>query len=230
MSFYRRKNFSNPKKRENIWVINFTDFMALMLTFFVLLYSMSSPNQGQLARIARGLGAGAGEGDYGGSAWNRGAAATAVLTTLKIPPGQNIDYLEAIVTQNLKSGMVLNADIRKEDGALIVALRGGDIFQSGPGGQTEISPQGHKALARLSTVLQALKNRIGVRVDKTVSWQDALQKAALAAADLRASGYAKPMSVMTAVRSGGAAEEVRFIVFPDDAAARPQTQNSLRIE
>lgn len=34
-----------------LWLITFTDIMALMLTFFVLLYSMSSPNESEWARI-----------------------------------------------------------------------------------------------------------------------------------------------------------------------------------
>ncbi|MFP4387114.1 MAG: flagellar motor protein MotB, partial [Alphaproteobacteria bacterium] len=50
-----RKNEDDERSRVPLWLITFTDVMALMLTFFVLLYSMSSPQEEKWKEMTRGL-------------------------------------------------------------------------------------------------------------------------------------------------------------------------------
>ena len=50
-----RKSENDDSARAPLWLITFTDVMALMLTFFVLLYSMSSPQEEKWEEMSKGL-------------------------------------------------------------------------------------------------------------------------------------------------------------------------------
>jgi len=82
-----------------IWLISFTDVIALMLTFFVLLYSMTSPDPEKWDRkIGMTPQASA---NFSGARNFAGQDEGVNLSRLSYNPGENLDYLEAVLEEVL---------------------------------------------------------------------------------------------------------------------------------
>lgn len=88
----------------SIWLVSFTDVIALMLTFFVLLYAMSDPVK-QKWEYKMGMTI-EGTAEYSGGAGNAGTNEGANINRIDYRSAQNLDYVEAIFRELLKNAGV----------------------------------------------------------------------------------------------------------------------------
>ncbi len=139
------------------WLLTFTDLAALMLTFFVLLFSMStikdedwqnlvdalSPQLASLQEVTVAL-----------------PTADKAADEVERLPGTDLDYLAAVLKEQMAANDVLGgARVRREAESLVISVPGDLLF---PPGAIELGETGDKAVFALSGVLRNLRNVIEV--------------------------------------------------------------------
>lgn len=140
------------------WLVTFTDIIALMLTFFVLMYSMSEPREKEWERIAQGFSAELKR--YNTPQWNRGDHESINIQTIDFSSAQNLDYLASV----LKDAMVRDKNLQMleiypQDDHLIVSVPEHVLFEKQ---KLQISEQGRLVLSSLAMVLNRIRNRIEI--------------------------------------------------------------------
>ena len=185
-----------PAKKGNsmAWMVTFTDLVSLMLTFFVLLFSMSSIKVDQWETVIDSL-----TQTLNPSRLQSVAAATAQYNISTIFRKRAIDlgYLNAIVSEGMKKDPILNrAQVVLRDEQLLMALPGDLLFQPGSANMTE---RAREALFNLGGVLRNIGNQIAVNghTDRdqpgeqnyTSNWELSVARAASVANAIRRSGY-----------------------------------------
>ena len=175
-------------------MITFTDLVALLLAFFVLLFSMSSvrPDSWRVAidSLSRTL----------NPTRVDKAVPSAVpfnIGTTFPKRGSDLDYLATVLNEALREDALLSSTriIRSAD-RLIVALPGDLLFENG---RAELSERAGKSLLILGSVLRNIGNRIGVNGHSDPqplkdgayksNWELSLARAVAVANTLRRSGY-----------------------------------------
>ncbi len=178
------------------WMVIFTDLVALMLTFFVLLFSMSNVQVDRWDQMTDAL----------SQTLNpaREKPETTVTTQYNIASlfrkrAVNLDYLGAVLEDTvvgdpvLRQGRILNLEDR-----LIIALPGDRLFSPG---RAELSEDGRQALFVLGGVLRNVDNQIGVNghtdprpAEENVfnsKWEMTLARAVVIANTLKHVGYSE---------------------------------------
>lgn len=139
------------------WLLTFTDLVALMLTFFVMLFAMSKVEHGRWQNLSDAL--------------------SRNLTAVDGPPAPlpgrqldienaedhtatDLDYLAALLKGNMAGDPLLGGAVlwRLED-RIVIALPGELLF---PVGATELAPPGRAALTALGGLLRHVTNRLEV--------------------------------------------------------------------
>ena len=183
-----------PQGNSQAWMVTFTDLVSLMLTFFVLLFSMSSIKVDQWETVIDSL-----TQTLNPSRLQSVAAATAQYNISTIFRKRAIDlgYLNSIISEGIKNDSVLDrAQLVLREEGLIIALPGDLLFQPGSANMT---PAARDALFRLGSVLRNIGNQVGVNGhtdqakpadDKyTSNWELSVGRAAAVANVIRRSGY-----------------------------------------
>ncbi|MCH7864896.1 MAG: OmpA family protein [Proteobacteria bacterium] len=177
-----------------VWLITFTDLVALMLAFFVMLFAMSSVKVNDWQSVIDSLSQ-----TLRPSEEKTLPAATSVFNigTIFRKNAINLDYLASVLMEAVESHPLLSTGrvMRLED-RLVITLPGDFIF--GPGGAL-MTDQGRQALFVLGGVLRNIGNKIGVNGhsgpsrsggdDYTSHWELSTARAAAVANALRQSGY-----------------------------------------
>lgn len=153
----------------NAWMITFSDLLTLMLTFFVLLLSMSSMDDMKLKEAFGALKGAVGVLEYGaGSAVNkdsfitsRNISATAKSDLLKLFKELK-GVMEAEKTVDIMK--VLNIEgteieVRSDSRGAVIALPSMVLF---PPGRAELREEGEKLLSQISIVLRRPSNLVSV--------------------------------------------------------------------
>ncbi len=180
-----------------LWLVTFTDIMALMLTFFVLLYSMSVPLEEKWEELTTGLSKGVSQSQ--GPKYSRGAQDAIDISRLSQSRALNLNYLESLVTELIADNERLeNIVIIPQKQRLIISLPSELLFESG---QSEVGAEGKRALFALGGPLSRIRNRIEIigHADPrpveneggsfSSNWELSLARAAQVAAVLRDVGY-----------------------------------------
>lgn len=175
------------------WLLTFTDLSALMLTFFVLLFSMSTIKEAEWQNLVDALAL------QQPSVREVTVALPAVEKTadpVERVPGSDLDYLAAVLEQQMAGNDVLaGAELRREVGRLVISLPGDLLFA--PGSIT-LGETGEKAIFVLSGGLRNLRNVIEIagHADPTQpqrlypsNWELSLARAAAVSGQLTALGY-----------------------------------------
>lgn len=184
-----------------LWLLTFTDVVALMLTFFVLLYSMSVPEFDKWSQMTTE----AEQGKTNTRTLERFSGESADITISKISTSRALDlnYLANLINgeiqRNEKLGGIL---IFRSENNLIVSLPTDLVFQ--PGGAT-ISAGGQRALFSLGGLFHKIRNRIEIigHADPnpvegggfTSNWELSLARAASVAGILNEVGYSRDVIV-----------------------------------
>ncbi len=190
-------------KGSNIWIISFTDIMALMLTFFVLLYSMSAPEveswQEMTAALRKELN------KHMGPAHNRGPSDSIDIGKVDYNSALDLGYLETIINQLMQEEELLEG-IRANQvgGTLLISLPQDLVFEPG---SAEVSERGSDTLFALTTKLSRIRNSIeiighadpravsGSDAEFASNWDLSLSRALNVAAALKKIGYEEPIVV-----------------------------------
>lgn len=186
-----------PKAEEpkNAWMVTFTDLVSLMLTFFVLLFSMSSVKVDEWDAMIDTL----------TQTLNPGKLTTVAAATAKFNIGTifrrqatNLDYLSGVMESVIREDPVLsNSRIMLLDDRLVIAMPGDLLF---PPGLAVMPDEARSALFTLGSLLRNVGNQIGVNGHTdpsppdpargyTTNWELSLSRATAVANALRASGY-----------------------------------------
>ena len=177
------------------WMVTFTDLVSLMLTFFVLLFSMSSVKMDEWDAMI----------DTMTQTLNPGKLTTVAAATAKFNIGTifrrqatNLDYLSGVLEAGVANDPVLSSSrIMLLDDRLIIAMPGDLLF---PAGQAVMPDEARSALFTLGSLLRNVGNQIGVNghsdptppaPDKGFqsNWELSLARASAVANALRRSGY-----------------------------------------
>lgn len=200
-TFKRRDRRLEDQQDSSIWLISFTDVMALMLTFFVLLFAMSHPKENDWDQFTDKVQQSFNK--FYGQTLNRGFQDAINIEKVNFSKALDLNYLRAILEDLIEKDPALQVVklINQREG-LIISLPQNMLFETG---QASVKSEANRALFTLSETLSRIKNRIEVvghtdprpitsaRYDS--NWHLSLARAANVAAVLENVGYEKPIIV-----------------------------------
>jgi chemotaxis protein MotB len=183
-----------PPRQSMAWMVVFTDLVSLMLTFFVLIFSMSSVKMDKWKEMTDALSQ-----NLNPSFTKSVATATAKfnISTIFRKRAINLDYLTAVLERAVNQDPLLKRSLlmRLED-RLIIALPGDLLFQPGRAVMTE---RARDALFTLGGVLRNIGNQIGVNGhsdpvppqggEYASNWELSIARAVAVTNALKRSGY-----------------------------------------
>ncbi len=187
----------------SLWLITFTDIMALMLTFFVLLYAMSIPKEEEWENVTKGI-----TKQFSptfAEQWNKGRQETINIDKIDFSQALDLGYLQTIITNSMDQDQRLkNIKLIPQTDNLIISVPEDLLFESG---QADVSEQGKQVLFKLGNTMTRIRNRIEVightdpRPVQTAknkypsNWELSLARAGSVAAVIRNAGYSRDMIV-----------------------------------
>ena len=191
-AFSQRRSEAASKQA---WLITFTDLLALMLTFFVLLFAMSQIKMQAWEAFVEGITDRLNPKDE----WREPALLTErQALRIRVQKPVNLDYLHAILKEKLETDPLLTAAIlSRRDDRLIVSLPGDVMFAEDQG---HLTASARDAVLFLGEALQFVANQVDV-VGHAVSpkddrgrawgkrWAWSLRRAVSVAELLAAAGY-----------------------------------------
>jgi chemotaxis protein MotB len=204
---------TEPPRTSRAWIVTFTDLVSLMLTFFVMLFSMSNVKVDKWETLTDTL-------SRSLSPVDRSAPITATaklnIATVLRKPAINLDYLFSVLQETVAGDQLLSqSQILRLDDRLIIAFPSDLLFERG---RAQLSPRAQDAIFNLGGVLRNVGNRIGVNghtdpmpIDGGAyasNWELSLARAAAVADALKRSGYTEDLTAY------GFADS-RFIQLPD---------------
>ena len=213
-----------------LWLLTFTDIMALMLTFFVLLYSMAVPDKDQWEEMVKSV-------EQGINLQKTlqhlsGQVQDISIDKISTDRALDLNYLQNVLQkqfaeeESLQSALLLSGD-----GRLVISLPMDVVFSAG---ESEVSLEAKRALMALGDLFYRIKNRIEVvgHSDPTPilgdglyddNWALSLGRAASIAAVLRQVGYKRKV-VVRGVSSG------RFDELSEDIPAPMRQKMARRVD
>ncbi len=211
------------------WLVSFTDVMALMLTFFVLLFAMSNPKKEDWERLTQNIYESFNQ--FEGKQENRGAEDAINIEKVNFSQALDLDYLKAIMRKLIDQSEILQvARIIDNSDSLIISLPQNILFDSG---RAELRSEGNQALFALSNTLRRIKNRVevvGHTDPRPVSggafssnWELSLARASAVAAALQNAGYTKSLTIRG--QASG-----RFDEMPDTVPVNERLDISRRVD
>ena len=183
----RRDNsvLSESSSSPPIWLISFTDVIALMLTFFVLLYSMSDPNP---EKFERKIGVTIfGEAQFTGPDNSGGNDEGDNIDRLNFNQAEDLKYIATIITQTILSRNMETQFKLKQQGDLLMIYMHPDM---------KVNNRDFLLfLSNIEPVFQSLDNRIELVGDpESASIFDDLQTLGRV---LKSYGYRHAVSIAT---------------------------------
>jgi chemotaxis protein MotB len=188
------------------WMVTFTDLVALMLAFFVLLFAMSQVEQREWQGLVDSLSS-----DF--NALKRVETIKPVLeyqpAEEAVVPGADLDYLAPVLRQQIAAQASLaRATIHRLPDRLVVSLPAELLYQAN---LAVLAPGAREVGFALGGVLRNLDNRIEVEAllrgserarGPRADWQLALARAALFTGMLTRAGYRGAILARGIARSG----------------------------
>ena len=142
----------------NAWMDTYADTITLLLTFFILLYSMSSTDNEKLKVIAAAL-----KGEITGiptKLEDTPDALEGVLEQgigLKNPYDALVEQVQDIINE---SGLTESIKIREEDTGVVLQLSESILFDTG---RADLKPESTKVLDIISKLIPSIQNDIMVQ-------------------------------------------------------------------
>tara|TARA_R110001592_G_scaffold27763_13_gene102735 strand:- start:24871 stop:25719 length:849 start_codon:yes stop_codon:yes gene_type:complete len=213
-----------------LWLITFTDVMALMLTFFVLLYAMSTPQEEKWEDISDALTYKSGA--FDAAAFNAGSQDVISLDKIDKTRALELDYVQTLIAGLLKQRQIDDVLLVQNGKRLVISLPSELLFESG---KADVGVEGKKVIFELGGVLSRVKNRIEVigHTDPspvgatggtyTTNWQLSLARAASVSRVLRDVGYEREMTVR-------GVSSARYDELPDAVPEKERYALSRRVD
>jgi chemotaxis protein MotB len=211
----RRRNRyddNGPQEKQMIWLITFTDIMGLMLTFFVMMFSMSVPEQEKFSEMMAAMNSELNP--YYGQDQNAGAQETLDISKVNFRAALDLRYLKLLINTMIEGDaqLVANTSLTQHGETMVMSLPKDLSFDSG---QAVVMDSGTKSLFTLGGVFSRMKNKIdlvGYAAPKSLNpaeggsyasgWELSLSRAAAVAASLDKVGYTEPMTIRGASDGG----------------------------
>lgn len=180
------------------WMIIFADLLALLLTFFVLIFSMNAIQYEDWKSVVDSLSE---ELNPDRARTSQEEVAGPESNRVFRPYGIGLDYLLAVLEQNTANDSVLGGSLitRLED-RLIISLPADVVFE---GDGTEVSDAGRQTIGQLATLFEQLSNGVAVSAhddggdlgdpNYPSGWEFTLARAAAVRELLRRAGYRSPV-------------------------------------
>lgn len=203
----RRMNDISSDEPSMIWLITFTDVMGLMLTFFVLMFAMSTPEQKPFAEMTSAL-----QSEFNrfyGKMLNAGPEDSIDISRIDYDRALDIRYLEALMRSTVAGSDVLRpVEIMPQKDHLALSLPEGMLFDPG---QAAVKPDANAPLFALGGAFSRMKNRVALIGNVTPQtgpaaggdvsdWELSLSRAVAVAAVLDKVGYNETVVVRGAGR------------------------------
>ena len=215
----------------SLWLITFTDIMALMLTFFVLLYSMSAPEEEQWDSVTKGI---TNQITKTYSApQSAGQQREINISKIDFSKAQSLQYLNSVLGNAIEKDEALkNITLIQQEDSLIVSIPEDLLFDSG---QTDVSTNGKQVLYALGNSLARIRNRVEVightdprPVQNTSNiyasnWELSLARAAGVSAILENAGYNRTVIVRGLSSS-------RYDDLPEDMSEEERLSYARRVD
>lgn len=202
------------------WLITIVDLMTILLTFFVLLFSLAKIDMVRFIPVARSY----------GEAFAGGAPDENVprLPEVAAVPGDNLSYLEAVLRPAFaKQASLADVQFRATPQYLILSwpasVSGEGLFDAGSSGFSEAA---RRRVFDLGGVLSNLHNRIAIVGQATSTsvneagadadaWHLAIARANAVADAFAASGYDKEITVLGRKAPAGNVEQIQVLIMPE---------------
>jgi chemotaxis protein MotB len=217
-------------KSSPLWLITFTDIMALMLTFFVLLYSMAEPDaekwSGMTATINSNLS------QYRSPEWNAGTVDAIMIERVDHRRALDLRYLSSIIRQALdQSGQGKDVLLFAQKDALVISMPHELLFEAG---SDEVQPAGQRMLFEIGGALEKIRNAIeivghadprplGENDAFTDNWDLSMARASAVAGVMSNVGYTRPITVR-------GMSSARYNDLPQDMAQEEKQDLSRRVD
>lgn len=186
---------------EQGWIIIFADLLALLLTFFVLIFSMNAIQYEDWQSVVTSLSdqLNPSRAEISKKSWE-GRETTKVYDPFAI----SLDYLQTVLEQKTETEEVLSGmTVYRLEDSLVITLPVEQLFESRA---IRLSRQGKLMLSEMSLLMRQLSNRISVigHTDLTApngrffssSWDLSLNRASVVAGGMAEAGYTGPISAM----------------------------------
>ncbi len=191
-----------PQKRNSMaWILTFTDIMALMLTFFVLLFSMSNPKTEKWSPVVTSLGS-----EFNTKYSERDQAGLFNQNSIQrkaFNRGLNLGYVVTILkTMSEGDENLAKMQVYQQGQKIVISLPNELLFLSG---KANLTPAAEKSIAKIGRVLKNLKNKVEIigyadpnpisTAEFPSNWSLSLMRAENVADYLIASGYRRGLDV-----------------------------------
>ncbi|HPF78313.1 MAG TPA: flagellar motor protein MotB [Alphaproteobacteria bacterium] len=186
---------------QSMWLVSFTDVMALMLTFFVLMFAMSNPKKEEWEDFTQNIQQNFNR--FQGQEFNRGKEDAVNIEKINFSQALDLNYLKALINNLLQEEPSLKVARLIDNGdSLIISLPHDLLFDPG---QAVVKSEANKALFTIAGTLDRIKNRVEVvghtdprpinGSDFPSNWELSLARAANVAAVLENVGYEKQIAI-----------------------------------
>lgn len=196
-----------PVKEKPIWVVSLIDTFSLLLCFFILIFSMGTPDAQRFREIAGSLSK---QLPVQGTRPLAPPAPPAIdAPTLAADVALNLDYLTSLVEGRVERLPALaGLELQRRPDRLVLVPPSDVAFA---GGAATPLPAALPMLSAIGDLLANVPNRLEVRggVGPGVSWELALARAAAVSRALREGGY--PGDPVVVAGSGSAAVELSLL-------------------
>lgn len=186
--------FEETKSNPNSWLVIFADLLALLLTFFVLMFSMSSVQLSEWQALITSLSENLNpeRAMIQDQDWNKVDEALVFEET-----ALSLDYLKNIFEEKLSRDPILTrSTVTVLDDRLAISLPSDLIFEIG---QAELDPEARSAMIELGETLRTIDNEIMVVGHSDLSpisgrlyptnWELSLVRALLISKLIKTGGY-----------------------------------------
>jgi len=212
------------------WMVTFTDLVALMLTFFVLLFSMSTVERYKWQNLVRSL---AGDMDSVQAVDGAKPAVEFQIDQIRPVPGADLDYLTPLVEQLLATEPALaTGTLRRESGQVVLSLPASALFD---GTGSQLAGRADAAVYAIGRLIQTLDNRVEVHAHAGVGdgddpeiqgWELSLARASALAAALAEFGHggritARGYGAQDPAVDANAPERIEIVIGEDLPEGRP---------
>ena len=185
-----------PKQASTAWMVTFADMISLLLTFFVMLFSMSTVASEKWEDIVYALEQNL---NPGRKTMHIEPTSSHDIRAVYIEQATDLVYLAAVLREQMADNPTLaRSYVEEYESYLLISLPGELLFERGT---ANITRPAHQALFILGGLLKNLQNQIDVvgHTDPLPSvgtrfssnWELSLARAIAVAEDLREFGYTK---------------------------------------
>lgn len=196
---YQAEQHTESSSAGSTWLVTFADVIALMLAFFVMLFSMSNIKTETWEVIISQISSS----EKPKKEKVQRPQATKNIATVKLKEALSLTYLANVLEEHLSGDALLNAaSVHRLDGLVVVSLPSDTMFPAGEAGLTEAA---REALFRMGGIIATISNRIDVRghTDPVAGsdgkyaskWTISLVRAAAVANELRRTGYTRQIPI-----------------------------------